>query len=263
MQAVDPVHGELVDQAEHLGLRAEVPGDVEHHAAPGEGRGVLDDGDRERPPLGAHPAASVHVGGQELEQRLDAVEDPGRATTGDDDAVGGDREAEGLRAVTAGALRQVARVGGDPEGDQGDVGRAAGAEQGESGRCARSTCCRYWATGSAAGSAVTRVRSSRVNEPVPSTRERGRGMSMRCGPSGGGRGRAGATAVVAVRSILVAARHRCPPPARPAAASVRPSSRPPAAAAAGRARSGPRRPDRVGLPEQPGRPVGQGRDRRA
>ena len=77
MQRVELEAGGAVDVGLDRLDRLEVPGDVEHHAAVGEARGVVDRDRRDAP--------AVAVAGDQLPERLDAVEEARRVGAGDDD----------------------------------------------------------------------------------------------------------------------------------------------------------------------------------
>ena len=98
MELVDAVVGKQIDiafQRRRLHPRA---GHVEHHAAVGEPGAVDDRKARDRRSRGDAPAG-IDLGREQAEQLLEPVEDaPGRGGA-DDDAVGRDVEAVGLRGV--------------------------------------------------------------------------------------------------------------------------------------------------------------------
>ena len=108
MEAVDLVQGEDVDEGLDLVDREEVAAAVEHRAAVGERRFVLDAQRRER----------RAVLGDKLPQALQTVEDPGLRAALDQKAVGPDRKPIGLgteRLVERQAQRAVALRHGEPQ----------------------------------------------------------------------------------------------------------------------------------------------------
>ncbi len=123
MQFVDLVEGQLVDVALDLADGEEVAGDVEHRAAVGVARRVVDGAARDLPGSGL-PGGLLDGGGQELAQGLHAVEEPGGPARGDGDpggravepvALGAERalgQAELDAALAAGGDRQAVAGGG-------------------------------------------------------------------------------------------------------------------------------------------------------
>ena len=99
------LHG--VDLALHRGHGHEVPRGVDHHAAPGKARMVVDAHERDR---GRSRAAA-----DQLAQSRQAVQDPGRTIGLQLHPVGGDRQAIGFLGVQ----RQVARILGRAVDGQG------------------------------------------------------------------------------------------------------------------------------------------------
>ncbi|CAM5738617.1 hypothetical protein STENM223S_02638 [Streptomyces tendae] len=111
------VAGDAVDVALDLVDAEEVPGDVEHGAAPGVARGVLDGAARDRPGTGLCDVL-LHGGGQQLTQGLDPVEEPGGLARADGDAGAAAVEAVALVAVRSlgqAQLYAAVAVGGDGE----------------------------------------------------------------------------------------------------------------------------------------------------
>ena len=77
VQDVQLVEGHQVQDPQHLGLALEVAPLVQHEAAPREAGGVLNGQARDLPRHPRDRAARLGVGGEELAQRLQPVEDPG------------------------------------------------------------------------------------------------------------------------------------------------------------------------------------------
>lgn len=109
MQCVEAVHGHQIEEAQHVVLGHEVPRHVQHRAAPGEPRRVLDAYGGHRPSHPGHLVAAVDLGGQRLQQALTSVEGTGPVAAFDDDAVGAHPEPVRLRAEVL-AQPQVYRV---------------------------------------------------------------------------------------------------------------------------------------------------------
>lgn len=143
VEDVQLVGGQQVQVAQDVVLGQEVPGDVEHHAAPAEAGLVLDDDGRDLPGAArGEGCAPEGVGAEELTEGLRAPEDAGRGAAGDTDgvrldgqavALGGERGVEVQHdALPGGAgARAVARPGAGAvalgEGQSG--GRAQGGAQ--------------------------------------------------------------------------------------------------------------------------------------
>src|SRR5665647_891597 len=114
MQHVEPVHGHEVDETQHVMLRHEVARHVEHGAAPGEPRRILDLHGGDDPTHAAHLAAPEHGGRKQLQESLTAVEDPGHVAAVDSDAVWRHSKLErlcakrGLRRKTDRTVRALA-----------------------------------------------------------------------------------------------------------------------------------------------------------
>lgn len=107
VQLVDLVKGQLVDVPLDLVDGEEVPGDVEHRAAPAVARAVLDGAARDQPRAGLH---GVLLDGrrEQLAQGLHPVEEPGGLGRRDGDAL-----AAAVEAIALGAERAL----GQPESD--------------------------------------------------------------------------------------------------------------------------------------------------
>jgi hypothetical protein len=90
MQPVHAVHGQVVDEALDFMDLQEMPGHVEHHAAPVEARPVhyAGAGDAQRT---RQRGRVLHHGRHELPQRLHAIEETGRRAAGDVHALPCDR----------------------------------------------------------------------------------------------------------------------------------------------------------------------------
>ena len=101
MQAVHLVEGEHVDDALHLGLVEEVARDVEHVAAVAQ-EGLVVDGKPGHCPIGRGGGGAGEEGrGEQLAERLQAVEETGVAGSTDFNALGSDGELVGFRRQRA------------------------------------------------------------------------------------------------------------------------------------------------------------------
>ena len=98
VQGVELVQREQVDELLDELLGHEMPGNVEHHAAPGEARRVLDLDARDRPIHALHNRLPEDGRGQELAQRLHAVEEAGGLWRADRDLLRRHAQPVALRA---------------------------------------------------------------------------------------------------------------------------------------------------------------------
>ena len=113
MQPVELVERHQVDQPLDLVDAVEVPGDVEHRAAPGEARAVVDRPEPD-PPWPGLPHVRLDSGGQQLPDRLHAPEQPRRTRRRERDGVTGYDQPVPLlaeRPVTGGEREHDAPVG--------------------------------------------------------------------------------------------------------------------------------------------------------
>ena len=119
LQAVELVHGHHVDIFLHKLLVEEIARHVEHHAAPWPVGGIADAHAGSRPRHAATAHAVVHLGREELQERLHAVESPrgvGRldahaaALHRQAVALGGQRGAVGQREADVGPTRAGAQL---------------------------------------------------------------------------------------------------------------------------------------------------------
>ncbi|KUO20158.1 hypothetical protein AQJ91_15335 [Streptomyces dysideae] len=181
MQLVDLAQGELVDVALDLFDGDEVPGDVEHRAAPAVARGVLDGAARDQPGAGLD---GVLLDGrrEELAQGLDAVEEAGGLGGGD-----GDARTAAVEAVPLGAVLALGQA-------QLDAAPAVPGDRQRVTRRRRRTSARYSATRRAARESPTRMRVASVMRygGPPGVTEAGAGITWSKGrafPGGGRRAR--------------------------------------------------------------------------
>ena len=151
MQLVDLVQRELVDVALDLLDGEEVPRDVEHRAAVGVARRVGDGaaGDLPRPRL---LLTGLDLGGQELTERLGAVEEPRPGGGGYDDGPRGDLEPVALRPqLLVGGLAGLPvlepQLDAVPAGLGGDRQPVAGGRPQQRGQLTADPPCRVRATG--------------------------------------------------------------------------------------------------------------------
>ncbi len=121
MQAVELVEREEVDQALELADAEEVARDVEHHPSPGEPRPVVDGDDGDLPRARSSPRRLDRIG-QELPQRLDAADEPGRRARGERHECRRDRQPVSL-------LPEGAVTGAEGDDDVAAGGRAGRAHR--------------------------------------------------------------------------------------------------------------------------------------